>query len=42
MLQDFYDMLSSDPSRAFYGPGHVTAAHQLGAIAVLLVSSGAD
>ncbi len=41
VLQDFYDMLSSDSSRAFYGPGHVTAAHQLGAIAVLLVKARA-
>lgn len=37
VLQDFFDMLGSDPCRAFYGPGHVTAAHQMGAIAVLLV-----
>mmetsp|Transcript_8174 Transcript_8174/g.24294 ORF Transcript_8174/g.24294 Transcript_8174/m.24294 type:complete len:396 (-) Transcript_8174:410-1597(-) len=38
VLQDFFDMLSSDPSRAFYGPGHVIAAHQLGAIATLLIT----
>lgn len=38
VLQDFFDMLGSDPSRAFYGPGHVTAAHEMGAIAVLLIT----
>lgn len=37
-LQEFYDMLASDPSRAFYGPGHVFAAAELGAIQVLLIS----
>ncbi|GAB4814633.1 hypothetical protein N2152v2_001679 [Parachlorella kessleri] len=31
-LQDFMSMLGSDPARAFYGPGHVRAAHELGAI----------
>ena len=30
LLQEFYDMLSADPSRAFYGPGHVFAAAELG------------
>ena len=30
-LQQFYDMLSNDSSRAFYGPGHVLAAAELGA-----------
>lgn len=29
-LQQFYDMLSNDPSRAFYGPAHVEAAGELG------------
>lgn len=38
VLQDFYDMLGSDPSRAFYGPGHVTAAHEMSAISVLLIT----
>ena len=37
-LQDFYDMLGSDSARAFYGPGHVWAAHELGAIQVLLIT----
>jgi protein pelota len=31
-------MLSSDSSRAFYGPGHVLAAAELGAIQTLLIS----
>lgn len=31
-------MLGSDPSRAFYGPGHVLAAAELGAIQTLLIS----
>ncbi|GIL69796.1 hypothetical protein Vretifemale_597 [Volvox reticuliferus] len=38
VLQDFYDLLSTDSSRAFYGPGHVFAAAELGAIQVLLIS----
>ena len=33
-LQEFYKMLSEDPARAFYGPGHVYAAAELGAIQV--------
>lgn len=37
-LSDFMTMLSNDPSRAFYGPGHVWAAHELGAIQSLLVT----
>ena len=37
-LQEFYTMLGSDPSRAFYGPGHVLAAAELGAIQTLLIS----
>lgn len=37
-LQDFYKMLSEDPARAFYGPGHVFAAAELGAIQTLLIS----
>lgn len=37
-LQEFYDMLAKDPARAFYGPGHVFAAHELGAVQTLLIS----
>lgn len=37
-LSDFMNMLGTDPARAFYGPGHVRAAHELGAIALLLIS----
>lgn len=37
-LADFMAMLGNDPSRAFYGPGHVRAAHELGAIQTLLIS----
>jgi stalled ribosome rescue protein Dom34 len=33
-LADFMSMLGQDPARAFYGPGHVRAAHELGAIQV--------
>lgn len=39
-LQDFYAMLTADSSRAFYGPGHVLAAAELGAIQTLLISGG--
>ena len=37
-LRDWYAMLAADSSRAFYGPGHVFAAHELGAIQTLLLS----
>ena len=37
-LDAFMEALASDPSRAFYGPGHVAAAADLGAIKTLLVS----
>lgn len=37
-MQAFYDMMSSDSDRAFYGPGHIKAAHELGAIQTLLIS----
>ena len=37
-LQAFYAMLAADPARAFYGPGHVAAAAELGAIQTLLIS----
>jgi hypothetical protein len=33
-LADFMAMLAHDSSRAFYGPGHVLAAHEMGAIQV--------
>ena len=38
MLQEFYTMLSNDSARAFYGPGHIRAAHELGAIGTLLIT----
>lgn len=37
-LASFFDTLASDPARAFYGPGHVVAAAELGAVKTLLVS----
>lgn len=37
-LQEFYQMLSADSSRAFYGPGHVLAAADLGAVQTLMIS----
>ena len=37
-LSDFMHMLGVDSARAFYGPGHVWAAHELGAIQTLLIS----
>ena len=37
-LDAFYAMMSGDPSRAFYGPGHVRAAAELGAVQTLLLS----
>ncbi|KAK9845401.1 hypothetical protein WJX81_005613 [Elliptochloris bilobata] len=37
-LQAFYAMLAADPARAFYGPGHVRAAAELGAVGTLLLS----
>jgi hypothetical protein len=33
-LQDFMAMLGSDPARAYYGPAHVWAAHEMGAVQV--------
>eukprot|EP00798_Chlamydomonas_sp_ICE-L_P020736 gene20736-27552_t len=38
VLADFYNMLSNDSARAFYGPGHVRAAAEMGAIQTLLIS----
>jgi protein pelota len=37
-LAEFMAMMGTDPSRAFYGPGHVRAAHEVGAIQTLLIS----
>ena len=37
-LQAFHAMLGQDSARAFYGPGHVRAAHELGAVQTLLIS----
>lgn len=37
-LQEFYAMMTADSARAFYGPGHVLAAAELGAIQTLLIS----
>jgi hypothetical protein len=34
ILGEFMAMLAVDSARAFYGPGHVWAAHELGAIQV--------
>lgn len=33
-LQAFHTMMATEPARAFYGPGHVKAAHEVGAIQV--------
>ena len=37
-LGRFFEALASDPSRAFYGPAHVTAAAEVGAVQTLLLS----
>lgn len=37
-LDDFHSMLSNDSARAFYGPGHVFAAHDRLAIQTLLIT----
>jgi protein pelota len=37
-LDAFYAMMGSDSARAFYGPGHVRAAAELGAVQTLLLS----
>ncbi|GMH35858.1 hypothetical protein BSKO_03726 [Bryopsis sp. KO-2023] len=39
-LDDFQQMLADDSSRAFYGPGHVCAAAEIGAVDTLLISDG--
>ena len=31
-------MMAKDSARAFYGPGHVQAAHELGAVQTLLIT----
>eukprot|EP00192_Tetraselmis_astigmatica_P010755 CAMPEP_0117663006 /NCGR_PEP_ID=MMETSP0804-20121206/8353_1 /TAXON_ID=1074897 /ORGANISM="Tetraselmis astigmatica, Strain CCMP880" /LENGTH=381 /DNA_ID=CAMNT_0005469937 /DNA_START=585 /DNA_END=1730 /DNA_ORIENTATION=- len=37
-LAEFHAMLSNDSARAFYGPGHVAAAAELGAVQKLLIT----
>ena len=37
-LEEFFVMLANDASRAYYGPGHVAAAAEQGAVATLLIS----
>jgi protein pelota len=37
-LAAFHAMLGADSARAFYGPGHVRAAAELGAVQTLLLS----
>ena len=37
-LDEFFAMLATDSSRAFYGPGHVVAAAEQGAVSKLLIS----
>lgn len=37
-LDDFFTMLTNDSSRAFYGPGHVAAAHERLAVQTLLIT----
>lgn len=39
-LEEFFVMMARDPARAFYGPGHVFAAAETGAIECLLLSDG--
>ncbi|KAL5698316.1 CDP-diacylglycerol--glycerol-3-phosphate 3-phosphatidyltransferase [Ranunculus cassubicifolius] len=38
VLKEFFDMLSSDPDRACYGPKHVEVAHERMAIQSLLIT----
>lgn len=38
VLNDFHKMMTKDSSRAFYGPGHVLAAAERGAVESLLIS----
>ena len=37
-LDEFFAVLAADSTRAFYGPGHVAAAAEQGAIAKLLIA----
>lgn len=37
-LASFYAMLAEDSARAFYGPGHVAAAADIGAVQTLLIT----
>ena len=37
-LNDFFETLASAPERAFYGPAHVFAAHEMCAIDKLLIT----
>ncbi|KAF5841125.1 Dom34 protein [Dunaliella salina] len=37
-LRAFMEMMARDSARAFYGPGHVFAANEMGAIQTLLIS----
>ena len=37
-LDEFFEMLANDPARAFYGPAHVMAAHELNAVDKLLIT----
>ena len=39
-LDDFFSTLAGKPERALYGPAHVFAAHELGAIDTLLIADG--
>jgi protein pelota len=37
-LEEFFTVLANDSARAFYGPGHVVAAAEQGAVRTLLIS----
>ena len=37
-LADLYAMMAQDSARAFYGPAHVRAAHEMGAVQTLLLT----
>lgn len=38
VLEEFFQVLAADPARAFYGPGHVVAAVEQGAVGKLLMA----
>ena len=40
VLNSFFEMLSNDPDRAYYGVDHVTAALESGAVQTLLITDG--